>query len=384
MFAKRTHWELSTNKITTILESLREKGVPIFDLTESNPTRCQFDYLRPDLLEGLSAVQNLRYLPSPKGNLPARETICAYYRTKNIHLDPEQIFLTASTSEAYSFLFRLLADPQESVLFPCPSYPLFSFLVDLNDLKYEFYPLTYESHGWRIDLEGLWESLTPETRAVALVNPNNPTGSFVQESELTQINGICRNRALALISDEVFLDYVFDGEAAPLSLAGNKDVLTFVLSGISKGWGLPQMKLGWIVVNGPRETVKAAAERLEIICDTYLSVNTPVQSALPKWLESRAEIQQEIGERIQRNRNFLFSQSACTCLRSAGGWYAVLKFAKNYTEEALVEELLRKDRVFVHPGYFFDFAEEPYLVLSLLPSEEIFQEGIKRLVRRLG
>ncbi len=391
MFAKRTNWELTTNKITTILESLRKEGTAIFDLTESNPTRCGFSYPQSEILKELSSSQNLRYAPSPRGNLSARKAICDYYADKNIAVDPEQIFLTAGTSEAYSFLFRLLAEPGDKVLFPNPSYPLFQFLFDLNDLQYTPYPLTYAPHhGWQVNVEGFYEAVAADTKAVVFVNPNNPTGSFVRERELARINAICRSRNLAMISDEVFLDYAFEESAEPMSLAGNREVLTFVLSGISKILGLPQMKLGWIVVNGPQDLMRDAMARLEIIGDTYLSVNTPVQNALPRWFELRPVIQKEILQRVERNRAFLFhhvssqAKEKSSCLHCEGGWYAILKLGPHYMEEILVEELLTEDQVFVHPGYFFDFEEEPYLVLSLLPTEEIFQEGVRRLLKRIA
>lgn len=381
-FARRTDWELTPNKISSILEDFKAKGKTVLDLTESNPTRCGLAYPQKELLSALSQDANMLYSPSTKGLLSSREAVAAYYAQKNIKVSPEQIFLTASTSEAYSFLFRLLADPGENILFPAPSYPLFDFLVDLNDLERGFYPLEYADR-WMVDLDGVQENINEKTKALVTVNPNNPTGSFIKRDELAQLNKICKTRQCALISDEVFFDYAIADSPDFVSFAGNQDNLTFTMGGLSKTLGLPQMKLSWTIVSGPEDVVKDAVNRLEIIADTYLSVNTPVQNALASWLNLRPGIQKAIMDRVRMNRDELAKKFAGeSLLHTEGGWYAVVKMADGLDEESLVEELLVKDRVYVHPGYFFNFSEGAYLILSLLPPAETFSEGIKRILAR--
>jgi aspartate/methionine/tyrosine aminotransferase len=326
------------------------------------------------------------YSPASRGHLAAREAVCRYYAEKGFSVSPEQIFLTASTSEAYSYLFRLLVNSGEQVLFPSPSYPLFAFLGDLNDVRTDFYRLVYDKK-WNIDSQGISQILGGDAKALVMVNPNNPTGSFISPEELGAINALCRKRNVALICDEVFSDFVFDQDKKYLSLVNNHHVLTFVLGGISKTLGLPQMKLSWIVLNGPRDVVEAAAARLEMIADTYLSVSTPVQNALPVWFTYRKEIQAEIQARIKQNFKFLKECAGmaqdCELLEAEGGWYAVLSIPDIYSEEQWVLAFLNRDYVAVHPGYFFDFDREAYVVISLLPPPDIFQEGIKRIFDRI-
>ncbi len=385
-FARRTDWELSPNKISGILEDFKKRGPAILDLTQSNPTACGFSYPVDKLLAKLSDVPSMMYNPSSKGLLTAREALVLYYQRQGIELSPEQIFLTASSSEAYSFIFRLLANPGETVLFPCPSYPLFDFLVDLNDLESGFYSLFYDGQ-WVIDLGQLESNIAPKTKALVTVNPNNPTGNYVNSEELKSLNRICQKADLSLISDEVFFDYAFDQKQSFVSFAANRENLTFTLGGLSKTLGLPQMKLSWIVVNGPDAILKEAIARLEIIADTYLSVNTPVQNALASWLTLRPAIQEKIRSRALANREFLvksFEQETLgTVLHAQGGWYMIVKLLDGFDEENIVEQLLLRDQVYAHPGYFFNFSDEPYLILSLLPPEEIFREGVNRIVMRL-
>jgi alanine-synthesizing transaminase len=387
MFSERTNWKLTQNKITVILERLRRDGEKIIDLTESNPTRCGFSFPSRQILNLLFDPKNVSYDPLAQGGREAREAVCAYYARRGVVVPVERIFLTASTSEAYSFLFRLLVNPREAALFPRPSYPLFEFLVQLNDFEMQHYPLVYEER-WRPNLEKFRLALSGKTRAVVLVNPNNPTGSFLHEGELVVINGLCREKGIPLICDEVFLDYVFDEGTVYPSLAANQENLTFTLGGLSKALGLPQMKVSWIVINGPEELVKEAIARLEIIADTYLSVNTPSQNAMTGWLEFEPAIQKEILSRVRQNRRTveeIFSGGKDgSLLKAEGGWYAVLKLPKNIPEEDLAIALLEHDRVMIHPGYFFDFEEEPYIVISLLPPEAVFEEGIERLVQRIA
>ncbi len=393
-FAQRTGWEMLQNEITSQLDGLHRSDTPIIDLTESNPTRCGFLYPQDKILKLLSSSNNMLYDPSPSGNREAREAVVRYYRSKNINISPEQIFLCASTSEAYTFLFRLLADPKERVLFPRPSYPLFEFLVGLNDVRMDTYALGYdrgirrEEDEWFIDFKSLESEVQSNTKAVVLVNPNNPTGSYVKSNELKILNTICAQNNIALISDEVFFDYTFDRRTDRVSLAENKQALTFVLGGLSKTLCLPQMKLSWIIVNGPEAQVKAAAERLEIILDTYLSVNTPVQNALKDWLQLQPEIHAEVMSRVIDNRNFLARHikgiKGCECLNAEGGWYTIVRLPETMSEEEWGLEFLNNDHVFVHPGYFFDFFDEPLIVVSLLPKPEHFREGITRIFKRVA
>jgi len=385
-FAKRTEWPLSVNKLSSDLGHLRDKQVPILDLTESNPTQCDFSYLKNGLYQSLAVRDNLQYSPSPRGDLKAREAVCRYYRDKGHTVFPEQIFLTASTSEAYTYLFRLLVDPGEQVLFPRPSYPLFTFLADLNDVSIDTYPLVYDGK-WQADMDGVRDILTDQTKALVLVNPNNPTGSFVKISEIKEINKLCRKKNIAVICDEVFSDFSFDQEKDHTSLVNNDEILTFVLGGISKTLGLPQMKLSWIIISGPKKLTETAAARLEVIADTYLSVNTPTQNALPAWLLHRTAIQCEINGRIRQNYHFINEQvghvKGCDLLHTQGGWYAVLQIPDVYSEEEWALMFLHQDNVYVHPGYFFDFDSEAYIVVSLLPASQVFEEGVKRILGRI-
>ena len=368
-FAKRTDWPADENALAKLSARKKESGVPVIDLTESNPTRCGFAYLNSGLLKSFSAADNLRYEPDPHGLLSAREAVCRYYREKKITVSPEQIFLTAGTSEAYSFLFRLLVDPEKTVLAPSPGYPLFDTLADLNDVRLVHYSLGEEL------------PLAADFRALITVNPNNPTGCFVSPEEKKQIDAFCRDHQAAVIADEVFLDFALEG-TAPVSFAAGGEALTFTLSGISKILGLPQMKLSWIVVSGPETVRRNAISRLEIIADTYLSVNTPSQNALAAWFgDSRPR--EEIVARCRSNLRYLkerLNQSdVFRVLPVAGGWYATLEIQNGKTDEELALDLLGKENTLVHPGYFFDFQKENFLVLSLLPPTEVFKKGIERL-----
>jgi len=385
MFAARTGWTLEPNRFSAALERHRAAGREVLDLSESNPTRCGFAY-DPSLLSALQDPRGLAYDPHPKGLRLAREAVCDYYRQRGTEVDPGQVVLTASTSEGYSFLFRLLCNPGDEVLVPAPSYPLFEFLAALLDVKLVLYPLLYD-HGWQIDLHGLSEALTTRTGAILVVHPNNPTGSFVKPAEMDILDELCRARQLALIADEVFLDYTHDGLARP-SFAGARQALTFTLSGISKICALPQMKLAWIVVSGAPELAREALARLEVIADTYLSVGTPVQLALPEFLARREGIQKQVKERIAANLaeldRQLAQQKVVTRLDVEGGWYAVLRVPATRSDEDLAVELLEQHSVIVHPGHFYDFPGEGYLVASLITPTGVFAEGIKRLLYAIG
>ncbi|MDP8212305.1 MAG: pyridoxal phosphate-dependent aminotransferase [Candidatus Zapsychrus exili] len=384
-FSCRTNWELSENKITFTLDKLKEDNIDIINLTESNPTKCNFHY-PAEIVSSLSSKENLSYSPHSQGNLLARKAVSAYYKTMGLNVDEDAIFLTSSTSEGYCYLFRILADTGDNVIFPRPSYPLFQFLTDLNDVKMKNYSLAYDK-AWSVDFDSLLEEISIKTKAVAVVNPNNPTGSFIKECEKSKLNKICKENNLAIISDEVFFDFCFDENKKYPSFVENDEVLTFALGGLSKTLGMPQMKLSWIIISGPDDLVEEAKARLDVVADTFLSVNTPVQNACPVWLSKRVEIQQQMLNRIKCNLTFLekeLDNSKADLLKTEGGWYVAFKISDKYKEEDLVLELLKKDHVFVHPGYFFDFQDEPYVVVSLLPEQENFQKGIGRVINRLS
>ena len=357
-------------------------GLHIADLTASNPTRCGFDY-DPQLLAALTDARAFDYDPRPRGLPSAREAVCGYYAGHGVALSPGQIVLTTSTSEAYSYLFRLLCDPGSEILAAQPGYPLFDFLAVLDDVKLKAAPLVYD-HGWQIDPEGFRRAITPQTRAIVLVHPNNPTGHFTKPWEAETIARLCREFDLALIVDEVFLDYSFGGAAMSFA-AGLEGAPVFVVSGLSKIAGLPQMKAAWIVATG-LEAV-AAQDRLEVIADTFLSMNAPVQCALPRWLEGREAIQRQIRGRVVANLAELDRQltplPVVSRLEVEGGWYAVLRIPALQPDEQTVLKLLEHG-VWVHPGYFFGMAESGWLVLSLLAPVMEFSTGVTRIIAYLG
>jgi alanine-synthesizing transaminase len=380
MFSKRTEWKLSPNRLTEAQQELHRAGTEILDLTISNPTHAGFKYDESAILASLNQPASLDYDPQPKGLLAARAAVAAYYGEA---VDPESIVLTTSTSEGYSYLFRLLCNPGDEVLVPKPSYPLFDFLADLDDVKLVPYLLLYD-HGWHIDLPSLQKAVGPRTRAVVVVNPNNPTGSYASEKEREALSEFCAEHHLALIVDEVFLDYALDGLARK-SFAVDTGALAFTLSGLSKISGLPQMKLGWVAVSGPNR--EAALSRLEIIADTYLSVNAPMQHAAASLLDQRKTLQPQILERVRTNLaeldRQLSSEQACTRLALEGGWCAILRVPAIQSDEDLAINLLKQARVLVHPGHFYDFPRDGYLVVSLITPIEEFRVGIERTLKCL-
>jgi alanine-synthesizing transaminase len=389
MFASRTNWSLAPNRLSQLIEERRRQGLPLLDLTESNPTRCGFSFDAEKLLGVLADPRTLSYEPDPRGLLAARLAVAEYYAGRGVQLEPAQIFLTTSTSEAYSYVFRLLANPGDAILVPRPSYPLFDFLAGLNDLELSPYPLAYDD-GWRIDLDALTTKLgseLPKPRAIVVVHPNNPTGSFVRREELERLLKHCEEHALALVADEVFTDYAFaPDDRRVVSHAGVSAALTFTLSGLSKISALPQMKLAWVVVHGPPDLLPQALARLEIIADTYLSVSAPLALALPAMLEMRRTLQPQILERVRANLHWLDGQLAADLpvsrLKADGGWYAILRLPATHSDEDWAIELLSGDGVLVHPGHFYDFPSEGHLVISMLPPTEIFRQGIRRLLER--
>jgi alanine-synthesizing transaminase len=383
MFSSRLNWSAAPNPLAKLLSDKRARGDAVLDLTESNPTTAGFVYAQDRILRSLANEKSICYQPDPAGLPEARSAVADYYSGR---VEPERILLTASTSEAYEFVFKLLADPGDEVLVPRPSYPLFEFLAALESVRPVDYSLVYQQR-WAIDFDSLRRAITARTRAVVLVNPNNPTGSFLKKAELAQLIELCQKHQLAIISDEVFSDYGFDDDPQRVrSLVDVQDVLTFVLSGLSKVVGLPQLKLGWMVVGGPAQLRTQAFERLELIADTYLSVGTPVQWAAGSLLSLRDQIQQQILSRIRENLAVLTREvgpdSAWRVLRVEGGWYAILEAPRIHTEQDWVLTLLAEDNVLVQPGFFFDFESEAFLVVSLLAPSEIFRAGLRRILAR--
>lgn len=390
MFASRTGWSLGPNRLSEALTERRRQGLPLLDLTESNPTRCGFTYDSEKIFSALANPRALQYEPDPRGLLCARQAVADYYAERGVKIAPDQIFLTTSTSEAYSYTFRLLANPGDTILVPQPSYPLFDFLAGLNDLEVVPYPLHY-AEGWQLDTHALESRLGTRARAILVVHPNNPTGSFVRCGELEFLLRCCRDRSLALVADEVFADYAFASaragrpdEGRVASHAAAAEALTFTLSGLSKISGLPQMKLAWVVVNGPAGVLGEALARLEVIADTYLSVSAPLAHALPELLELRRSLQPQIRERVEGNLLWLDTQlsppSPVSRLQAEGGWYVVLKLPSHRSDEDWALEVLREEGVLVHPGHFFDFHSEGHLVVSLLPPRQDFEPGIRKIL----
>lgn len=381
-FSRRTGWNTEESELARAHRLRIAAGLPVADLTASNPTRCGFAY-GAKLLAPLADPAALDYDPQAKGILRARQAVCGYYAGRGVMLDPGQIVLTTSTSEAYSYLFRLLCDPGSEILALQPGYPLFDFLAVLDDVRLKAASLVYD-HGWQIDPEGLRRAITPETRAIMLVHPNNPTGHFTKPWEASELANLCHEFGLSLIVDEVFLDYGIT-EIGESFAAGLDAVPVFVVSGLSKIAGLPQMKAAWIVATGPGKA--QALDRLEVIADTFLSMNAPVQCALPAWLSGREAIQAQIRARVASNLAELDRQLACLPaaqrLKVEGGWYAVLRIPALAPDAQTVMALLEHG-VWVHPGYFFGMPEAGWLVVSLLGPETEFSAGVTRFVDYFG
>jgi len=404
--SQRTDWNTEPTDLARAHRARSDAGLPIADLTASNPTRCGFTY-PPSLLDALADPRGLHYDPQPNGLLAARQAVCHYYAAHNVALHPDQLILTASTSEAYSFLFRLLCDPGSEILVLQPGYPLFDFLAQLDDVRLTAAPLVYD-HGWQIDPEAIRRRISPRTRAIAIVHPNNPTGHFTKAWEAAELANLCREFNLSLIVDEVFLDYPNTGTEGPREqgnkkqgsdiaresgsaqpseetnrtfAAGLQDVSVFVVSGLSKIAALPQMKAGWIVATGPAR--EAALARLEIVADTFLSVSTPVQLAIPAWLAAAPGLQQQIRGRVAANLaaldRLLAAVPSLQRLKVEGGWYAILRIPALQPDAHTVLALLDHG-VWVHPGYFFGMPDSGWLVLSLLPPQLEFSHGVTALV----
>ena len=390
-FSSRLPADLGSNRLSRAIGDARATGRPLLDLTQSNPTRAGFDY--PDyLLSALADERGLKYEPAPFGLVAARQAVARDYERRGISVSPQRIALTSSTSEGYSLLFKLLTDPGDEVLAPRPSYPLFDHLARLDAVALRPYDLEYHN-GWTIDVSSVERGISERTRALLLVTPNNPTGSFVSRQEMTRLSAMCADRGIAIIADEVFSEYqVRPGACVDAArVLDARDGLVFSLGGLSKSVGLPQVKLGWIAAAGADDLVAAALERLELVCDTYLSVSTPVQAAAAELLSRGAVVRKQIQSRIAANYRALAEQvesaSSCTLLVADGGWYAVLQVPSLGSEEDLVVDLVGEG-VIVHPGYFFDFPRESFLIASLLPPEREFADGVSKVFehieRRVG
>jgi alanine-synthesizing transaminase len=386
MFSHRTAWNLEPNPLSKALADRISSDKPIIDLTESNPTKCGFHFEAEQVLAALSHPGSLSYEPVPQGLLPARNAVVDYYRSRQYVVNVNDIFLTTSTSEAYSFLFRTLCNPGDEVLIPQPGYPLFNFLADIQDVATVPYPLIYD-YGWQIDFHALQRVVSPRTRAIVVVNPNNPTGHFCKIDDMHRLNQICVEGDLAIIADEVFLDFSL-GKEIPRSFAANDKALTFTMSGLSKILGLPQMKVAWLIATGPETLKQQGVARLEMIADTYLSMNTPMQLALPALLELRHNFQQQCIERTRNNLaqldELLSTQKLCTRLDLEGGWYVVIKLPVTGGDNDFALELLSTHGVYVHPGHFYDFAADGYVVVSLITPEPAFATGTQTLVALIG
>jgi aspartate/methionine/tyrosine aminotransferase len=392
MFSRRTAWNLAKNRYTEALDDHRRAGRELLDLTASNPTTIGLTYREDELLQSLTQRSALTYEPSAQGLLSARESIAGYYTEKGSHLSPDDLILTTSTSEAYSYVFRLLCDPGDAVLIPAPSYPLFDFLGDLNDVELVPYELVYD-HGWQIDFESLRtvmaraQSNRTPCRAVLVVHPNNPTGSYVKSQEARELNAVCSANEMAIIADEVFLDYPLV-EHVPLTFSKNTDALTFTLSGLSKISAVPQMKVAWVATTGPEPLKKEALSRLAVIADTYLSMSAPAQLAVPAMLAERHNIQPQLRQQIRANLDVLDSQLAtqnlCHRLAVEGGWYAILRAPVLGSDEELAIALLRNTCVLLHPGHFYNFSGNGYLVASLITPAKELADGLRRILQFIG
>ncbi len=382
-YSQRASWSFVPNKLSRLLEDKRNCGAKILDLTVSNPT-VVLSYPNAAVQQALSAGAELRYAPDPFGIAAARTTVSDFYRQRGFEVSPTRIALTASTSEAYSLLFKLLCDPGDEVLIPAPSYPLFHYLAALESVRIVTYPLRYDG-SWSIDFRSLREQISPRCRAIVIVNPNNPTGSFLKNWERDQLLEIALESQLAVIADEVFMDYSITADPQGLRTLIDADMpLSFSLNGLSKSACMPQMKLAWIVINAAGPELEAARERLEIILDTYLSVNTPVQLALPELLEIGAQLRAAVLARTHTNLGTAFdvlNASAATVLHTEGGWSCIIQLPRIMDEEEWVTRLLDQENVLLQPGFFFDMPSEAFAVASLITEPETFREGLARLHR---
>jgi len=381
-YSQRLSWCFSTNSFSRLIEEKRQSGAALLDLTTSNPTEALADYPHGQINRAYAEVSDFRYQPDAFGALQAREAVATEYAKRGLPVSPEQVALTASTSEAYALLFKMFCDAGDEVLVPVPSYPLFEYLARLECVNVVPYPLVYDGN-WYIDFPHLKQQINARTRAIVIVNPNNPTGSFLKTRERSTLAELAAEYGLPIISDEVFMDYsIEENSGAARTMVDCDEVLNFSLNGLSKMAGMPQVKLGWIVVSGPKDSVETARMRLELILDTYLSVNTPAQYALRDLFEIGAHVQAKLSECVRQNYSFLrteLASSAIHMLRAEGGWSAVLQLPRIMPEEVWIKRLLAEQNVVVQPGYFFDMPSEAYAVVSLITQPQIMAEGVGRL-----
>jgi len=386
VFSKRVSFNLQENNLTLLLTRKRRSGTEIIDLTESNPTLVGLEYPEKDVLAKLPRSESLVYSPMARGEEVCRNSISDYYSERGVAVCAKDILLTSSTSEAYSFLFKLLIDPGGQILIPRPSYPLFGFLAQLECARTTTYPLCYQN-GWYYDLDTLERCFSSATKAVVLVNPNNPTGTYIEQGQWRRLRELCLHHGTALICDEVFVDYCFSQTSRPFDPLSETGLLSFFLNGLSKTAGLPQMKLSWIVIRGPSEQKRSASEHLEVVADTFLSVNSLVQKATPGFMKMARDIREQILHRIRVNYGFLSKVSAGTaveCLSAQGGWYATLRVPGIKSEEEWALHLLEATNTLVHPGYFYDYEGKAFLVVSLLPEFAVFEEGVQRILGEIS
>jgi len=397
MFARRTEWNLAANRFSQALTAHRAAGKAVLDLSVSNPTTVGIQYDSAAIRAALSDPQGMTYQPEPKGLLSARQAIANYYAERHAPSQPkfspdtENIVLTASTSEAYSFVFKLLCEPADEVLIPAPSYPLFEFLAAMEDTRLVPYTLRYHNdEGWGMDQGSVERAITSRTRAIIVVHPNNPTGSYVSEDEKSQLNKLCAAHDMAVIADEVFLDFEHSGNPRPSFAAQHPapPALTFTLSGLSKIAGLPQIKVAWLVMNGEGKILSEARSRLEIVADTFLSVGTPAQLAAPALLAQRHHFQDQLRVRISGNLRrldaLLGAQQLCSRLESEAGWYAILRVPATQPDEEVAIHLLERRGVLVHPGHFYDFPHAGYLVVSLIGPPAQFASAAEIMLEEIG
>lgn len=382
LYSQRLAWDVSANAFTRSIAAKRSAGVPLIDLTVSNPTEAFADYPHEAIRNAYAVLKDFTYQPDPFGQPRARNAIGEMYADRGVAISADRLCLTASTSEAYALLFKLFCDTGSEILTPSPSYPLFEYLAALESARVVPYRLTYDG-AWFVDFRSLRERIGPKTRAIVIVNPNNPTGSFLKSHEAEELFDIAQRYELPVISDEVFFDYELHENANKVkTLIGSEQTLSFSLDGLSKTAGMPQMKLGWIAMNGPAEQIQIARGRLELLLDTYLSVSTPVQQAAPELLKIGAEFQGQIIARTRRNLDVLgecLRNTPAHTLHIEGGWSAIVQVPRIVSEETWLMRLLEEQGVIVQPGYFFDMASEAYLVVSLITPPEEFEEGIIRL-----
>lgn len=386
MFSSRLPSRLAVNALSRALADLRRRGIRLADLTVTNPTHVGLAY-PPDLLAPLADERSLSYDPEPFGLVPTREAVAAAMTTGDVKVEAERVVLASSTSEAYGLLFKLLCNPGDAVLIPQPSYPLFDLLTQFDAV--EAAPYRLDDHGvWSIDRESVVAACTPRTRAALVVTPNNPTGSMLRRDDREWLVGFAQANSLAIISDEVFADYPIEPRPDAASLLGESRVLTFTLGGLSKSVGLPQLKLGWVVVSGPNAVVHQALERLEVLCDTYLSVATPVQVAASRLIAAGATVHAGICARLATNYRVLQQAAAAfpsvRVMPPEGGWSVVLQVPETEGEEVLALRLLQDANVVVHPGFFFDFPSGAHLVLSLLPEPDLFAAAIPKVLSQVA